>query len=135
MGFYSILFFTEKSSIFIWLVVQISEKGKLRKRLCVCVCVFARASAYINIIYIHIFLMAPVTNWLSFSLSPMEMLRSSSSSDSQFLNYDGSAAAPHYFIDNFYANGNFKLPSLFLGNFHVLAVSYKLIAFSLAVNL
>ncbi|XP_044491561.1 AP2-like ethylene-responsive transcription factor AIL6 isoform X2 [Mangifera indica] len=33
------------------------------------------------------------------------MLRSSSSSDSQFLNYDGSAAAPHYFIDNFYANG------------------------------
>lgn len=79
--------------------------------------------------------MAPVTNWLSFSLSPMEMLRSSSSSDSQFLNYDGSAAAPHYFIDNFYANGNFKLPSLFLGNFHFLAVSYKLIAFSLVINL
>ncbi|KAJ0097633.1 hypothetical protein Patl1_28338 [Pistacia atlantica] len=49
--------------------------------------------------------MAPVTNWLSFSLSPMEMLRSSSSSDSQFLNYDGSSPAPHYFIDNFYANG------------------------------
>ncbi|KAK1588716.1 hypothetical protein Q3G72_026367 [Acer saccharum] len=51
--------------------------------------------------------MAPGTNWLSFSLSPMEMLRSSSSSESQYLPYDGSqsAASPHYFIDNFYANG------------------------------
>ncbi|KAL5755276.1 hypothetical protein ACOSP7_023496 [Xanthoceras sorbifolium] len=50
--------------------------------------------------------MAPATNWLSFSLSPMEMLRSSSS-ESQYLPYDGSssAASPHYFIDNFYANG------------------------------
>ncbi|TXG60078.1 hypothetical protein EZV62_014651 [Acer yangbiense] len=37
----------------------------------------------------------------------MEMLRSSSSSESQYLPYDGSqsAASPHYFIDNFYANG------------------------------
>ncbi|KAK9285340.1 hypothetical protein L1049_024531 [Liquidambar formosana] len=47
--------------------------------------------------------MAPATNWLSFSLSPMEML---SSSQSQMMPYDGSSAAsPHYFIDNFYANG------------------------------
>ncbi|KAJ7943739.1 AP2-like ethylene-responsive transcription factor [Quillaja saponaria] len=46
--------------------------------------------------------MAPATNWLSFSLSPMEMLRSS---DSQFAPYESSSAASHYFIDNFYANG------------------------------
>ncbi|KAJ8771176.1 hypothetical protein K2173_025801 [Erythroxylum novogranatense] len=46
--------------------------------------------------------MAPATNWLSFSLSPMEMLRSS---ESQFMSYDGSStASPHYLIDNFYAN-------------------------------
>ncbi|EEF28867.1 Protein BABY BOOM, putative [Ricinus communis] len=51
--------------------------------------------------------MAPATtNWLSFSLSPMEMLRSST--ESQFISYEGSSTAtpsPHYFIDNFYANG------------------------------
>ncbi|KAJ7953514.1 AP2-like ethylene-responsive transcription factor [Quillaja saponaria] len=49
--------------------------------------------------------MAPATNWLSFSLSPMEMLRSP---ESQFVPYESSSAAavsPHYFIDNFYANG------------------------------
>ncbi|XVF59110.1 hypothetical protein PTKIN_Ptkin07bG0248700 [Pterospermum kingtungense] len=49
--------------------------------------------------------MAPASNWLSFSLSPMEMLRSSS--DPQFVSYEGSSASasPHYLIDNFYANG------------------------------
>nr|APQ47379.1 AP2/ERF domain-containing transcription factor [Vernicia montana] len=47
--------------------------------------------------------MAPATNWLSFSLSPMDMLRSS---ESQFISYEGSStASPHYLIDNFYANG------------------------------
>ncbi|KAB1201902.1 AP2-like ethylene-responsive transcription factor AIL6 [Morella rubra] len=47
--------------------------------------------------------MGPTTNWLSFSLSPMEMLRSS---ESQFMNYESSStASPHYLIDNFYANG------------------------------
>ncbi|KAK9012028.1 hypothetical protein V6N11_040098 [Hibiscus sabdariffa] len=51
--------------------------------------------------------MAPATasNWLSFSLSPMEMLRSSS--EPHFVSYEGSSAAaasPHYLIDNFYAN-------------------------------
>lgn len=58
--------------------------------------------------------MAPASNWLSFSLSPMEMWRSSSSSDSQFLPYDASqsAASPHYFLDNFYANGNLSLSLL-----------------------
>ncbi|XVF61502.1 hypothetical protein PTKIN_Ptkin08bG0135000 [Pterospermum kingtungense] len=51
--------------------------------------------------------MAPESNWLSFSLSPMEMLRSSSSSEPQFMSYEGSSAAAssHYLIDNFYANG------------------------------
>lgn len=48
--------------------------------------------------------MGPATNWLSFSLSPMEML--SSPDHSQMMPYDGSSAAsPQYFIDNFYANG------------------------------
>ncbi|TYH49166.1 hypothetical protein ES332_D10G117200v1 [Gossypium tomentosum] len=48
--------------------------------------------------------MASASNWLSFSLSPMEMLRSSS--EPQFVSYEGSpAASPHYLIDNFYANG------------------------------
>lgn len=58
--------------------------------------------------------MAPANNWLSFSLSPMEMLRSSSSSpESHFLPYDAtatpavSAAPSHYLIDNFYNNGIF----------------------------
>ncbi|CAI0474309.1 unnamed protein product [Linum tenue] len=41
---------------------------------------------------------APASNWLSFSLSPMEMLRSSSSSSS-------STAAPHYFLDTYYSHG------------------------------
>lgn len=42
------------------------------------------------------------TNWLSFSLSPMEM-----SSEPQFIPYDtASATTPsHYFLDNYYANG------------------------------
>ncbi|KAM1504358.1 hypothetical protein FF1_000466 [Malus domestica] len=50
--------------------------------------------------------MAPASNWLSFSLmSPMEMLRSSESDQSPFVPYDASSAAsPHYFLDNFYAN-------------------------------
>ncbi|MBA0749159.1 hypothetical protein Gogos_003117 [Gossypium gossypioides] len=48
--------------------------------------------------------MASASNWLSFSLSPTEMLRSSS--EPQFVSYEGSpAASPHYLIDNFYANG------------------------------
>jgi hypothetical protein len=52
--------------------------------------------------------MAPASNWLSFSLSPMEMLRSS---ESQYITYESSStASPHYLIDNFYANGN---PALF----------------------
>ncbi|XP_019424397.1 PREDICTED: AP2-like ethylene-responsive transcription factor AIL6 isoform X1 [Lupinus angustifolius] len=44
------------------------------------------------------------SNWLSFSLSPMEMLRSS---QPQFIQYDtASATTPsHYFLDNNYANG------------------------------
>ncbi|GMI67970.1 PLETHORA 3, AINTEGUMENTA-like 6 [Hibiscus trionum] len=49
---------------------------------------------------------AAASNWLSFSLSPMEML--SSSSEPQFVSYEGPSAAadsPHYLIDNFYANG------------------------------
>ncbi|CAB4283895.1 unnamed protein product [Prunus armeniaca] len=50
--------------------------------------------------------MAPASNWLSFSLmSPMEILRSSES-ESPFVPYDtSSTASPHYFLDNFYANG------------------------------
>ena len=47
--------------------------------------------------------MAPATNWLSFSLSPMEMLRCS---ESQIMPYESSSeASPHYYVDNFYANG------------------------------
>lgn len=47
--------------------------------------------------------MGPSTNWLSFSLSPMEMLRSS---ESQFMSYENSSTdSPHYLIDNFYTNG------------------------------
>ncbi|XP_021662715.2 AP2-like ethylene-responsive transcription factor AIL6 isoform X1 [Hevea brasiliensis] len=46
--------------------------------------------------------MAPATNWLSFSLSPMEILRSS---ESQFIYEGSSTASPHYLMDNFYANG------------------------------
>ncbi|PON84730.1 AP2/ERF transcription factor [Trema orientale] len=49
--------------------------------------------------------MAPATNWLSFSLSPLEMLRSSSD-QSPFMAYDSSStASPQYLLDNFYANG------------------------------
>ncbi|KAK8331818.1 hypothetical protein V6Z12_A10G099800 [Gossypium hirsutum] len=54
--------------------------------------------------------MASASNWLWFSLSPMEMLRSSS--EPQFVSYEGSpAASSHHLIDNFYANGmlNFLL--------------------------
>lgn len=54
----------------------------------------------------YINIMAPATNWLSFSLSPMEMLRSSDQS-TQFMAYDNSSTvSPQYLIDNFYANGN-----------------------------
>ncbi|KAF8080604.1 hypothetical protein N665_0932s0004 [Sinapis alba] len=50
--------------------------------------------------------MAPMTNWLTFSLSPMEeMLRSSD--QSQFVSYDASSAAP-YLLDNFYGWMNQK---------------------------
>ncbi|XP_016201070.1 AP2-like ethylene-responsive transcription factor AIL6 [Arachis ipaensis] len=46
--------------------------------------------------------MARATNWLSFSLSPMEMLRTS---EPQFPQYDAASATTNYFVDNFYANG------------------------------
>nr|WFI63163.1 AP2-2 protin [Morus alba] len=53
--------------------------------------------------------MAPATNynWLSFSLSPLEMLRSSESTQFMAAAYENSAstATPQYLIDNFYANG------------------------------
>lgn len=66
----------------------------------------------------NIFIMAPATNWLSFSLSPMEMLRSS---ESQFMAYDNtSTASPQYLIDNFYANGNASL----LFNLYYVFLSY-----------
>ncbi|CAJ1931274.1 unnamed protein product [Sphenostylis stenocarpa] len=47
--------------------------------------------------------MARATNWLSFSLSPMEMLRTS---EPQFVQYDAASAtnSHHYFLDNLYAN-------------------------------
>ena len=46
--------------------------------------------------------MAPMTNWLTFSLSPIDMLRSSD--QSQFVSYDASSAASSspYLLDNFY---------------------------------
>ncbi|CAN6810625.1 unnamed protein product [Brassica oleracea] len=51
--------------------------------------------------------MAPMTNWLTFSLSPMEMLRSSD--QSQFVSYDASSAASSpYLLDNFYGWTNQK---------------------------
>lgn len=60
--------------------------------------------------------MAPVTNWLSFSLSPMEMLRCS---ESQIMPYESSSAAsPHYYVDNFYANG---IPIFYLFNLETLS--------------
>ncbi|XP_027362839.1 LOW QUALITY PROTEIN: AP2-like ethylene-responsive transcription factor AIL6 [Abrus precatorius] len=50
--------------------------------------------------------MAPATNWLSFSLSPMEMLRNP---EPQFVQYDAAASASssshNYFLDNLYSNG------------------------------
>ncbi|BAT99446.1 hypothetical protein VIGAN_10088800 [Vigna angularis var. angularis] len=48
--------------------------------------------------------MARATNWLSFSLSPMEMLRTS---EPQFVQYDAASAtnSNHYFLDNLYTNG------------------------------
>ena len=53
--------------------------------------------------------MGPSTNWLSFSLSPMEMLRSS---ESQFMSYENSSTdSPHYLIDSFYTNC--KIPDIF----------------------
>jgi len=55
--------------------------------------------------------MAPMTNWLTFSLSPMEMLRSSD--QSQFVSYDASSAASSspYLLDNFYGTLFFLLLS------------------------
>ncbi|CAN1288476.1 AP2-like ethylene-responsive transcription factor AIL6 [Linum perenne] len=63
------------------------------------------------------------SNWLSFSLSPMEMLRSSSSNsaESQYYSYDeasaaaaaaaaGAAPSPHYFLDNFYSHEGWGNP-------------------------
>ncbi|XP_010547589.1 PREDICTED: AP2-like ethylene-responsive transcription factor AIL6 [Tarenaya hassleriana] len=57
--------------------------------------------------------MAPMTNWLAFSLSPMEMPRSSD--QSQFMSYldASSAASPHYLLDNFYGWTNQKPQDLF----------------------
>ncbi|ESQ41002.1 hypothetical protein EUTSA_v10013081mg [Eutrema salsugineum] len=57
--------------------------------------------------------MAPMTNWLTFSLSPMEMLRSSD--QSQFVSYDASSAASSspYLLDNFYGWTNQKPQELF----------------------
>ncbi|XP_022991820.1 AP2-like ethylene-responsive transcription factor AIL6 [Cucurbita maxima] len=50
--------------------------------------------------------MAPATNWLSFSLSPIEMLRSA---DSQFVPYEtSSTASPHYLLDNLYSNNGWS---------------------------
>ncbi|RDX95209.1 AP2-like ethylene-responsive transcription factor AIL6, partial [Mucuna pruriens] len=48
--------------------------------------------------------MARANNWLSFSLSPMEMLRTS---EPQFVQYDAASATSshHYFLDNLYTNG------------------------------
>ncbi|XP_059624133.1 AP2-like ethylene-responsive transcription factor AIL6 [Cornus florida] len=57
--------------------------------------------------------MAPETNWLSFSLSPMEMLSSTSqsqemlpSSTTKLVPFDGSSndSQHYYFVDNFYAH-------------------------------
>nr|WFR93999.1 AP2-like ethylene-responsive transcription factor AIL6 [Brassica napus] len=58
--------------------------------------------------------MAPMTNWLTFSLSPMEMLRSSDD-QSQFVSYDASSAASSspYLLDNFYGWTNQKPQELF----------------------
>ncbi|XP_022984866.1 AP2-like ethylene-responsive transcription factor AIL6 [Cucurbita maxima] len=48
----------------------------------------------------------PPTNWLSFSLSPIEMLRST---DSPFLPYEPpSTASPHYLLDTFYSNNGWS---------------------------
>ncbi|CAH2073231.1 unnamed protein product [Thlaspi arvense] len=57
--------------------------------------------------------MAPMTNWLTFSLSPMEMLRSSD--QSQFVSYDASSAASSspYLLDNFYGWTNQKPQEFF----------------------
>jgi AP2-like factor (ANT lineage) len=58
-------------------------------------------------------MMAPMTNWLTFSLSPMEMLRSSD--QSQFVSYDASSAASSspYLLDNFYGWSNQKPQEFF----------------------
>ncbi|XP_048602759.1 AP2-like ethylene-responsive transcription factor AIL6 [Brassica napus] len=57
--------------------------------------------------------MAPMTNWLTFSLSPMDMLRSSD--QSQFVSYDASSAASSspYLLDNFYGWTNQKPQEFF----------------------
>lgn len=55
--------------------------------------------------------MAPGTNWLSFSLSPFEML---SSSESQYVSYGGSSNdSPQYFVDSFYGNAYAKSHVIF----------------------
>ncbi|KAG2300616.1 hypothetical protein Bca4012_012379 [Brassica carinata] len=58
--------------------------------------------------------MAQMTNWLTFSLSPMEMLRSSDQSH-QFVSYDASSAASSspYLLDNFYGWTNQKPQEFF----------------------
>lgn len=73
--------------------------------------------------------MAPASNWLSFSLmSPMEMLRSSES-ESPFVPYDtSSTASPHYFLDNFYANGKWVLSLFFNRVFCMLCLVAEKIA-------
>nr|QNI23750.1 AP2/ERF transcription factor [Camptotheca acuminata] len=76
--------------------------------------------------------MAPETNWLSFSLSPMDML--SSSSESQMLQstmklapFDGSSSDSqhYYFVDNFYANGwtNPRAQAIYIGGNQVKEVT------------
>ncbi|KAF8115806.1 hypothetical protein N665_0025s0253 [Sinapis alba] len=60
--------------------------------------------------------MAPMTNWLTFSLSPMEMLRSSDH-QSQFVSYDAASSAASssspYLLDNFYGWTNQKPQEFF----------------------
>ena len=74
---------------------------------CAFVCLFVSAFIEEKEEYQAVIKMAPATNWLSFSLSPLEMLRSSEST--QFMAFEtppssSSDASPQYLIDNFYAN-------------------------------
>nr|KYP66349.1 AP2-like ethylene-responsive transcription factor AIL6 [Cajanus cajan] len=71
--------------------------------------------------------MARATNWLSFSLSPMEMLRTS---EPQFAQYDAASATSshHYYLDNLYnngwGNGNLKSQVLMEQNLNQSEVSF-----------